>query len=655
MPRPDALQEIEISFDGGYFPSAPDLPPTALQRTAKAGNNVWLRPMGKVEVAKGISQVSATNAGARLCAVDIKRASIAGGLVSGRLPYAGILRYLRAVLFYVSELTSQQVYLDETAVSGLTTSATAGGLRIGVPDGIGGYNVYDAGFDPPSLPPGNVTVGAGGTKNMNGSTGVALCAWRSTTNAISAPSNVVYNAFTPSSADLAKVVLPSAASGQDGWIFAGTRWGDQSGDVRIVRFVYIVPRGTFTATNGSPNLTAGAGTFFLQDLRPGDVVTISGGSYTIATVTSQTTATLTANFTGSTGAGKTATITTAAADWYNGELGSLLSRDVFKPPKAAGVFQFANRVFLWGTRGESSSAVTGSAITPTLDDNPEHVGLFNIVTASGSDLVNVLVGDRQLFLMTTTSLESVTFTGQTDVPYVIRVLGEPGFKSAANGVVYKDFFYGYSNKPLRTRTDDNIDVMFAAPAWKDMQNWNAQRVVLAIDPKNEAVLFCQYDGATNTIIIPWMTQLGQWGPPHTISGQVTDFCVVQGECYLMLLSGGNYRVQLWEGGAGASNAYIASQYYAIGGVGVRKRIKGFIFTGKGTTLQAFIAKQNAAIPDVTNTGEVAASYTLTGADRTESNIFTHLEGRALAVRVDFPTDGSLQQVVAQGMPLTERR
>ena len=656
MPRPENIEDIELMFRGGFVPSAPDLPDRSLENTIKDALNVWLRPLGGIEVAKGPAQVSSQNVGARLFAIgesNSRRAAFAGGLVSGRLPFAGIMRLDNAVLFFLSELTSQQVYLDEVAISGLTTSSVSGGLRIAVPAGGGTYTVYDPGFDPPILPGGNVTITSGGTKGMLGSTGIGLCAWRSMTNATSAPSNLIFKSCVPGITDLFKVQLTSPVSGQDGFVLVGGRWGDQSGDVRVIRFIYIQPRGTFTATNGSPNLTAGVGTFWLQDLRPGDVVTIDGGSYTIATVTANGTATLTGNFTGSTGSGKTMTMTTAAADWLNGELGSLIERDAFKPPRAAGVAIYGDRVFLWGTYGDSGSP-TGNAITPTLRNNPEHVGRINILTKSGSDVINVLAGKRVLYVMTTTSLEVVTFTDIEDSPFDISVEGEPGFKSPKNGLIYKNRFYGYSDKPVRMGPDGNLDIEFAEPVWTRMKNWNGQNVVLGIDPKQECVLYCHYDGSTMTDVIPFMTQQEYWGAPHGFAGQITDMTVVNAIGYFTLLSGGNYRVQQWEGGTGAIGAWIAGQYYDIG-QSRRYRIKGLIPTCKANILRIYLHRPGGIIPDVSNPAAASASFTLSNLDISEPIIGTHLEGRAMAFRLDFPTDGSFDKIIPMGYPLSERR
>lgn len=663
MPTPKNLVSLEVDFSGGYHPSAPALSPEEFQRTIRAGSNVFLRSGGKLEVANGLLQTSATNVGARIFAADVQRATIAGGLTGDRLPYAGFLRYENSVLFFLSENTSSQLYLDETAVTGVTTSATAGRLVVAIPDGAGGYTDFDAGFNKPVLVSADVSFTGTGfvtvALSMSGFIGVAVAPWRSKTNAIGPPSDIIYGNVAPSTLTTVILVdLPIAVSGQDGWVYCGTRWGDQSGEIRVVRYIYTTPRGTFTATNTSDLLTAGVGTFWTRDLRFGDAVRIDGDLYSVEAVTSDTTATLTTNFTGSTGAGKTMTIETAAGTWFDSELGSLVSRDTLRPPRAAGVLQYAGRVFIWGipdTEGIASTNATGPAILAMLENNPEHTGLFAIVTASGSDLVNVLGGDGPMYLMTTTSLEVVSFTGDPSTPYVIRIVAEPGFKASTNGCLYKDWFYGFNNRPLRTRARENIDVEFAEPVWSDMEDWDAQRVIVAVDPKNEAVLYIFDDGAA-TVVIPWMTQLSRWSPPLNFSARIIDAAVVNGTLYVTYLSGGNYRVNEWEGGTGIGGAmFSACQFYDPDFLN-RNRLKRLVATGKIDTLSVYSAIAGAAVPDVSNLAAATQTFTLTDTDIAEPEIHTNMEGRAHAFRVDFSDgDGTFDKLIVRGIPKTETR
>lgn len=656
MPTPVNQDSIEVIFGGGYFPSAPALSPSALQGTIRAGSNVWLRPGGKIEVANGLVEVSSTNVGARLFAADTQRASIAGSLVGSLLPYASFLRYQNAVFLYLSQDTDAQVFIDETAVSGLTTSSTAGRLRVGVPDGIGGYDVFDAGFEKPSFSSGDVTTIASiGAKNMAGFIGVALARWRSKTNAWGPPSEVVYNNLTANTNTVLDVTLPSSASGQDGWLVLGTRWGDRSGQLRIIRYLYLIPRGTIAAENGSSDLI-GTNTLWTQDLQVGDLINIEATNYQIATIDDDTHATITVPFTGSTGSDKTGEIAKCRPEWFDGDLRNIIDRDIQRPLRAAGIVQFSGRVVLWGipdTNAATANLATGNGFAVMLDNNPEHIGTLARVTASGSDLVNCLAGDGPLYLMTTTSLEIIERVSSGDQPFVPRIIAEPGFKAATNGCLYKDWFYGFHNRPLRTRARENIDVIFGAPVEDDMEDWDASRVILAIDPDNEAVLYI-YDDGESTTVRPWLAQQGVWNPPINLDARVLDAQVVNGKLYVTYFDGSNIRVNQWEGGSGLSDAYVASQYYDARGL-VRNRLKNLNVAGKVGSVSVYAAVPGAGIPDVSDPAESAVTFTESDlAEMLEAKNATNVLGSAFAFRADFPSpDGSIQKIVARGIPRSQ--
>jgi len=651
---------IEFFIAGGYWPSTGDFPPDQFLNTIKAGLNVWLRAGNKIEVANGSTQLSTTNVGARIFSLNDDRAEIAGALVSERLPFAGLIRYLGGTFLFLSELTSQQVYINETSVTGVTTASSAGILRVSIPDGAGGYNTFDAGFEKPGAI--TAVAAAGGTKAMAGQTGVALCAWRTSTNAVSAPSEIVYNNLTAD--DVIRIPMPAAVSGQDGWIYAGTAPGDTSGTLRVVRYIRIFPRGTFTATNGSANITAGIGTFFNQDLRVGDVVTIDAASYTIATVTSQTTATLTTNFTGTTGAGKTMFITTAQAEWRastgsQGELGALIDFNTFKPPKAAGVLQFMNLTFLFGTDAESASAVTGPGIRLMLNTNPEHVGLFALTTVYGDDILNVLPANDQrsktCYILTPNTLELLEFTDNVDDPYRIRVIHQPGFMGAKAGIVYQNVFYGFSRAPFRTVTDGDVDTTFGAAVMRTTRFWD-DPVIMGVDPLNEAVLFSQWDSVNSvTNVLAFHPQLQAWSPPIQVSGRIVDFATVNGVTYFTLLTGGNYRVYTWEGGVGASGAFVGTQYRSDPDGGL-SNLESFVFTGRGTSIKYYIASPDMIPPDVGTSSSATFTKSIMDTWQTHAEQYPNLKpGRGLAVRIDFSTSGNIERMIARLIPKRGRR
>lgn len=658
MPTPDLLDSIEVIFGGGFFPSAPSLAPVALQGTIRRAANVWLRPGGRIEVAQGPLEVSSNNVGARIFAADTQRASIEGDLVGNRLPYASLFRYQNSVLLYLSEETDAQVYLDETAVTGLTTSATAGRLRVAVPDGSGGYDVFDAGFEKPVLESADIIpLSSLGTKNMQGFIGIAIARWRSKTNAWGPPSEVIYNNITANTNTVLEVALPTAASGQDGWLILGTRWGDRSGQVRIIRYLYIIPRGTFTAANGSPDVV-GDGTLWTQDLQQGDFIADRGDAttYRVDAIIDDTHITLDANYSGISGSGKQWEFGQPRVEWFEGDLRDIVDRNIQRPLRAAGVTQFGKRVFLWGipdTTSPTSTDATGNGFSAMLDNNPEHIGTLAGVTASGADIVNALAADGPMFLMTTQGLEIIDLVSTGDQPYIPRIIAEPGFKVGTNGVLYKDWFYGFNNRPLRTRARENIDVLFAAPVTEDMRVWDGERVIVAVDPDKEAVLYI-FDDGESTTILPWMAQLNVWNPEIVLPQRILDAQVVNGKLYITYFDGSNTRVNEWEGGTGLSGAYVSSQYYDARRL-ARNRLKNMNVAGKVGSLSVYAAKPGEAIPDVSNILEAEVTFTESDlAEMLEAKNATNIEGAAFAFRVDLPSsDGTVQKIVGRGIPKAE--
>src|SRR5262245_904554 len=152
-----------------------------------------------------------------------------------------------------------------------------------------------------------------------------------------------------------------------------------------------------------------------------------------------------------------------------------------------------------------------------------------------------------------------------------------------------------------------------------------------------------------------MAEQGVWNPPINLTARVIDTQVVNGVLYVTYLSGGNYRVNQWEGGAGLSSPYFATQYYTS--ELNRFRLKNLVPTGQIGTLRVYAAQPGAPVPDVSDSGAAAASFTLSNtADQSEAEIWTEIEGRAFAFRLEFSSsDGTFQSLEARGIPKTERR
>lgn len=637
---------VTLGVTGGYRPSqsygGADVSPNVLFR----GKNYWLRPFGRLVPVKGISQRSATSFGPRIFAIDQYRGVIAGALVSGKVPKSSLVRYNNA-LFLVSEETSKQIYLNESSSSpftltGVDTSATAGKLKVALLSGTT-YSDYDAGMPTPSTM-GTAATEVGGTKSMDGIVSVVAVAKRISTQTLSNPSPA--QVFTLSSSGNNRIrisTMPTAASGQDAWIFGGTYWGQGNfGPWRTVREV----RTTIEGTVGITTLAlAGTGTRFLRDLRVGDVITVNATDYTIATITSDTTATVAAGADQT--APKTATMKEIVLDWRNGELGELIEFDNDEPPLLDGLMLFNNVPFGW----------KGNVLYPSKIGNPESFPrILARSTQSGADIIAALAGDARIFLLTTNGLEVVTFTQNPADPFLIRQVWSFGFSSPTQAVVAEGTLYaavGTSTgvKIVRTRVDDSPDLEFSAPVESDMASWNIANVVMGLDPANGGVLAMHYDGSTTTNVLPYMLQQGVWGLPQTITGQVVSAATVANSCELVIKSGTDYTVNQFEGGNGSSTAaYVAWPF--IEADGLRQIVKALKLTGKANSLYIFKGEPGVAIPDVTNTGVATVGpITLTNTLQHENVIFTNVQNcQSFSVRVDSTgATAMISEVVVTGL------
>lgn len=641
---------VSFTVTGGYRPSTslggPDVRPDTLYK----GSGFFVRPGGRLTPIKGAAQIAAVNIGARIYALDQYRGEIAGGLVSSRLPKASLVRYQGSALFFLSENTSQQVYINESTttpytLTGVTTSATAGKLRVALLSSTT-YTAYDAGIDPPQSI-GTVSTEAGGSKSMDGVVSIVACARRLITDSTSNPTPASVQTLTAAGNNRIRVVLPALASGTDAWIYAGTEWGRGNfGPWKTIREVRYTIEGSIGATNGAPGLV-GTSTRFLRDLRAGDLVTISGADYTILSVTSDTVATLSSNFAGST-ASYTGTMKQIVLDWRNGELLELVEFDNDTPPLLDGLMLFNNVPFGW----------KGNVLYPSKIGNPESFPrALARSTQSGADIVYALAGDGRIYLMTTNGLEVVTFTQSDTDPFLIRQVWAFGFTSPTQAIVAEGTLYaavGTSTgvKIVRTRVDDSPDLEFSANVETDMMSWNLLNVVMGLDPTNGAVIAFHNDGSNTTGLI-YMLQQGVWSLPYPITGRVKDAATVANVCDVVVYDGTNFRPYQFEGGAGTGiSKYVAWPFYDGPEDSLRKILKKLKVTGDVDSLYIYAALPGASVPDPTSTGAATAGpFTLTGTLEHETFLPTNIQNaQSYSIRLDSDdADAEIVQVDVWGL------
>jgi hypothetical protein len=224
---------VVYSVSGGYRPSqsygGPDAAPNVLFR----GLNYWLRPFGRLVPVRGVNlrQTGLSTTGPRIFPLNTNRGVIGGSAVNAK---SSLVRYNQA-LFYLSQETGQQVYINESTttpftLTGVTTSATAGRLRVALLSGTT-YAAHDAGLPAPASI-GTVSIEPGGTKGMDGIVSLIACCQAYCNRNYLEPSlrwlltvEDKRKLYPPVVTIESRVVLPAAISGQDAWMYGGTYWG----------------------------------------------------------------------------------------------------------------------------------------------------------------------------------------------------------------------------------------------------------------------------------------------------------------------------------------------------------------------------------------------------------------------------------------------
>lgn len=656
---------VVFSVSGGYRPAqsygGPDTSPSTLFR----GVNYWLRPFGRLVPVRGwlartiptpASGPTPTSLGSHIFSFGQHRAVIAGAF-SAPFVKSSLVRYNQAMLF-VSEATGQQVYINESTstastppgpfnLAGVTTSTTAGKMRVALLDGST-YTAFDAGLQAPPDITGAVAGTTGGDKSMSGIVSIVACAKRLLTQTVSNPSPATEVTLTATADNRILINLQHASmtlqGGQDAWVIGATDWGRGNyGPWKEVREIRAVIEGTVAISTANDTLT-GTGTRFQRDLAPGDEILIGGVTYTIATIQSDTIATLT-TIPAVTLTGQAATMKQVMLDYRNGELGDLIEFTNDPPPLLDGLMLFNNVPFGW----------KNSTLYPSKVGNPEaYPAILARNTQSGANIIHALAGDAKIYLLTTNSLEIVTFTQNEFDPFLIRQVWSFGFSTPEQAVVAEGTLYaavGTSSgvKIVRTRVDDSPDLEFSAPVESDMASWNVGNVTMGVDPANGAVLVMHWNG-TKTTVIPYMLQQGVWGLPQELDYQVLSTATIANSCELIIKNGANLLPYQYEGGTGESTqAYAAWPF--IDKDGLRQIIKAIKFTGKANNLRVYTATPGVAVPDVTSTAAATVNLTLSNILEHETVLFTNIpNAQSFSVRVDSTGNTAvLTEVVVTGL------
>lgn len=475
----------------------------------------------------------------------------------------------------------------------------------------GTYAHYTLGMAKPSF---TTAVGvAGGVKNMQaGDYSLRLVPARSATGGFNNPSEaLVVNLASTGDKFLATLPAVDAAAGQDAFRVYATLYSRQQSETgpwyHVARgtpaqdLILVNPRGTVAITSGLPGVT-GTNTFFLEDYYPGDVVTIDGNSYTILSIASNTSMTLTANAS-TTASGQTVTITQISFEYRDAEISEndLIEFDNNAPPAAGFVATLGGLPVLLSCFGPNERN-PGPVLAPA---KPRNVEAFppsaRVAIDPPEAIIGVVASVGRLYPMTENRLHIATPSGDSRTPVSTRPFWKAGFRNSQSLIFVQGTLYGFtSGGPARSiaEGDEGIEeYRFAEDVAAVTKNWLPERVLVAHDPKNEAICFFHNNDNVNGAgkqycnVLLYMLRLGVWSPVITIESSTVDIIVtgatvVAGVLYLNLLtrSGSTYtaRTHQWDAGTNSINWYVASEFIdennegliTIEGVAVRAHTNG---------------------------------------------------------------------------------
>ena len=326
----------------------------------------------------------------------------------------------------------------------------------------------------------------------------------------------------------------------------------------------------------------------------------------------------------------------------------LLSFNNDAPPDADFVQSLTGYPIYISCQGKGNAASPegtspGPYIVPAKPNNMEAapLALPNAVSTSPPEtILGAIAAAGRLFLLTANRLQFAAFTGNPLFPVTIRPYWRTGFANPYNLAFVNGALYGSTTAGF-TRSiaegDQGVEEhQFAADVEELSNTWNRGHVLVAHDPKNEAMCFF-YSGAYKnaegyfvTVCLPFLLNKGFWNPPIVIESTTQDMIVsgvatVNG--YLEFLAGGRkstggvevgtYRFDT--GSGSAVNWYMTWAFADDGAEQNAKLIKGARVTGRfeDASLGIFGTRSNTDINvtalETDNTASLSGPIALTDA------------------------------------------
>ena len=311
--------------------------------------------------------------------------------------------------------------------------------------------------------------------------------------------------------------------------------------------------------------------------------------------------TITSTDLGGTGAGTTFNI-----EWLDGEVdvNELISFNNDPAPDAGFITTSLNgRPTLYSCNGEGGTT-PGPFIRPGKPGNLEGYPV-DWRLALPEDIIGVVAGDELDYAMTARGLYIVEPSGDPDSPVKYRPFWGTGFYHSEALVLAQDQLYGWTRSGPRRSIQQAAEGAERFDFAEDIQPiiaaWNYENVIVAHDPKNEAVLFFNTpqagSGDKYTECLAFMLRTQQWSTllklrvsgvdvivSSAVGGTGTRNVVTAnpsgaGSCDF-IANGTTYE---FDAGTETVDWYLSSHFINQGSDALMKSLDGFTFTGRTRT------------------------------------------------------------------------
>jgi hypothetical protein len=451
--------------------------------------------------------------------------------------------------------------LNGTVLQGTSLVLTTRKPKIAIYDSAtGNFSVYSLGMTTPAAPA--VVSVAGGTKGqVAASYGLVVCPAKTATGGYNNGTIPVVAALTATQRFSVTAGAFDTANGQDAWDVFGTLYNDGTSPI-----------------NGP--------WWYIKQVTSAD---ITAGAFTV--------------------------------EWLDSEIkgGTLLSFDNNAPPDAEFVASLAGVPVYVSCLGPGSTSPGPDIVSAKLG-NPEAAPLDNAVPLSPPQtIIGAVAAQGRVYLMTPGTLQIASPI--PSAPYILtRPFWKSGFKNPYSLIFVNGTLYGFTNAgPTRSIADGDEgseETSFAADVEEITSTWIPGQVLVAHDPKNNAVCYFHSGDAQNaggywtTRVLVFGLKQNRWIGDIRLEGAAND-CIVSGvatvDGFLEFLVGGRFGAstvaistnRFDTGGAGAFVTGYAAWAFTDSGENERdKLISNPIITGKTTSglISMYVASTTENVP-----------------------------------------------------------